>query len=565
MTEENRPIATRRISFLLIVLMVSALYAGVRMHNSESLVTNDEPFWLGRSANFARAISQWEPEDTYQMVHPGVPVMWAGAVAYWLNAPEYFDHYTENMFAPFFIDERLTPVGIDTLEMLQDTRLVKLGLETILFAVSVSLVLALGSRLLAATAGVLIALDPFVAGFGPLLHLDSFLTISLFAASLAIAWAMKDPSSRHRWLLAGTLAAIAALTRTTGLAIGVPLLIAFIMLWKQQGFRLTLRAAIPWAIGFAATYILAWPVLWVDPVDTARAIIEWTVGAAGGGHEHPLFFNGTIAFGDPGWLYYPVTILWRTTPVVWLGIILCLVFLKSKAVRARIKPFIPVLIMGAIYLVVMSFGAKKFDRYVLPVYPVISLIAAFGFEASFRWIRTTLHKFDRIVPAIGLTAVALLSLIPLSNAGPYTMNYYNEIMRQFERPEHAIQIGWGEGGSDVVAFLESETERLGRPVIVQTYSRPQETIPQVLKYFMIEDAVQTDQIQFNNVGFSTEQDWNETDYYVFNIQHTQRDMVDDYEFFANVEPIHTVQLGGVTIWEIYAPNQLPVPDSLQGV
>lgn len=564
MTERSNATASRRSIALLLIILSSALFFSVRINNTESLVTNDEPFWLGRSANFGRGIEHWEPEYTYQMAHPGVTVMWAGAVAFWVHGSDYSKHYTDSTDFPFFIDERLVDVGIDPMEMLQHARIVKLSLETVLFAISIALVLTMGTLLLAAITGVLIALDPFLAGFGPLLHVDSLLAMSLFAASLAIAWAMREPERRSRWLIAGVLAAIAVLTRSTAAAIGIPLTIVLFLVWKRCGWAISLRSAGLWIAGFAVTYIVAWPVLWVDPIGTARAMIDWTLGAASGGHEHQLFFNGEITFDDPGWLFYPVTMLWRTTLIAWLGLGLCLLSLRSQSVRDRIRSFAPVLVMAAVYLVVMSLGAKKFDRYVLPVYPVISLMAAFGFDSAARWIRARMPRLKHVVPAAGLAAMAGLSLISLANSGIYHLNYYNEIMRLFERPEDVIQIGWGEGGSDVISFLESESERLGRPVVVQTFSIPQESIPPPLKYFLIDDAKQTDSVLFNNVGLTNANDWNATDYYVFNIQQTQRGMVDDYALFAEAEPVHTVTLGGVVIWEIYAPNEMPAPKVIPG-
>src|SRR5699024_4186204 len=242
-TEQIRPAASRRSMALLLILALSALFFLLRIQNTDSLVTNDEPFWLGRSANFVRAIEQWDPADTYQMAHPGVPVMWTGAIAFWIHGSGYTDHFTDNTEWPFFIDERLVAAGIDPLEMLQHARFVKLGLETVLFALAITLILANGSRLLSAISGLLIALDPFLAGFGPLLHVDSLLAMSLFAASLAIAWAMKEPDQRSRWLIAGVLAAIVVLTRTTGVVIGVPLLVALIVVWRQQNRNNAIRAA----------------------------------------------------------------------------------------------------------------------------------------------------------------------------------------------------------------------------------------------------------------------------------------------------------------------------------
>src|SRR5262245_42514254 len=57
-----------------------ALILAPRLNELDALVTPDEPLWIGRSANFYEALSSGHLADTYQFVHPGVPVMWLGAL-----------------------------------------------------------------------------------------------------------------------------------------------------------------------------------------------------------------------------------------------------------------------------------------------------------------------------------------------------------------------------------------------------------------------------------------------------------------------------------------------------
>lgn len=563
MTDTTGQRVIHRFSLLILVLALGILYYIVRITGTETLVTNDEPFWLGRSANFYRALVQWEPEHTYQMAHPGVLVMWTGALAYFLHGTAYSAHFDTNMDSPFFIDSRLIAAGINPLEMLQQARYFKLGLESALFVISILMIAVVATRLVAALAGVLIALDPFLAGFGPLMHVDSLVAISLFVASLAIVWASREKQTKlWPWVIAGAIAAVAVLTRTTGVAIAIPLLLAAFTIWRSSGHKKVLQTVGVWVAGFSAVYILGWPALWVQPVETARAMIDWTIGAASDGHENALFFNGEILRGDPGLLFYPVTILWRTTPLVWIGIAILLFSLRSQHVRDRARPFMPVLGLGAAYLLLMTFGAKKFDRYLLPVYPIIALMAAFGFEVLIQNMRSRLRTFAHLIPAVGLAVVALVALIPLSNAGPYRLNYYNEVMRVLERPENAIQIGWFEGSYEAIDFLESEADRLGRPVTAQTFVTPSDGIGPPIRYFVIDQDGPLDSVTFNQTGLTTPEHWYETDYFLFHIQQTQRNMVPQYALFEDAEPVHTIEFGGVTIWEIYAPNQLPLPDSI---
>ena len=60
------------------LVIVIALYAGVRLLDLDRLVTTDEPFWLGASANFYRALKTGDFANTYQLEHPGVLTMWGG-------------------------------------------------------------------------------------------------------------------------------------------------------------------------------------------------------------------------------------------------------------------------------------------------------------------------------------------------------------------------------------------------------------------------------------------------------------------------------------------------------
>lgn len=558
--------------FALAIFIVASAFFGVRWSPAGQMVTNDEPFWLGRSANFSRAISNGDLEKTYQMAHPGVTVMWAGAIAFWLHDPDYSSPDPGNSEWPFFIDDRLVSAGIDPLKILQEARLVKLIFETFLFALSIALIGTIGTRLVALVTGILISLDPFLAGFGPLLHVDSLFAISLFCATLAATWAFTNYKNNKptlwRCLFAGVLAGFAVLTRMTGLVIAIPMFAIAVAgfltcdnSWRHH-IPVILKQASTWVTGLVITLFVAWPALWVAPLATLQDAFDWTIGAASGGHEHALFFNGEILNGDAGFWFYPITILWRTTPIVWLGIGLCVVCMISNANRQMAFRFLPALVLGAAIFLMMTLGAKKFDRYVLPVYPVISLIAALGFTCVICWLRERYENCSKLFAPVVLSIILLASGVSLGSSGTYHLNYYNGVMRRFNDPEDVIQVGWGEGGSEVIDFLQSESMRLNRPITVQTFSIPQESIPPPLKYFLYEDNQLDGDVLFQNDGLDSAEDWLRTDYYVFNIQQTQRGMVSDYSLFLTLEPVHTVTLNGVVIWEIYSLSLAPFPDSI---
>ena len=59
------------------------------------VVTPDEDRWLERSGNFNLALYQGNYARTYQKEHPGVTLMWVGAVAYDRLFQEYQDNHPE--------------------------------------------------------------------------------------------------------------------------------------------------------------------------------------------------------------------------------------------------------------------------------------------------------------------------------------------------------------------------------------------------------------------------------------------------------------------------------------
>ncbi len=134
---------------------------------------------------------------------------------------------------------------------------------------------------------------------------------------------------------------------------------------------------------------------------------KFATAIGGAGHELGNFWLGKPV-GSPGALFYPAVLLWRTTAISLIGLLLAVLALIWPAWRnLRVRPShinransssAPVdpaqitqgaerqaawaLIGFAIWFaLVMSLGDKAFDRYLLPVFPIVDLLAAWG------WIR----------------------------------------------------------------------------------------------------------------------------------------------------------------------------------
>ncbi len=555
-----------------LVALLVVLYLLIRLTSLPGTTTTDEPFWLGRSANFFSALRHARFEDTFQHAHPGVSTMWAGMIGYLIAAPDYARVFDTNLGFPYDIHRRLREMGLAEMDVLNTARGVKVLLQGGLFALSLGYLLRLFGPVVAVTSGLLIALDPFLIAHDRLLHIDGMLAISSFAAVLAVADAANRRAALWPWAVAGALAAFAWLTRSTGIVL-VP--VAFVAAFApvvvasntgavRAGLRHAARPFAVWLVSAIVATIAFWPALWTSPRTAIGFMIDWTENAAAGGHELPTWFRGEIHTGDPGALYYPVSILWRLSPITSLGLVLFLVLLLAGGLRDWLRPgawrALGVLaLFAALYLLGMTAGAKKFDRYVLPVYPVLDLVAAIGIVGVIRMVaRWRPARPPWLIPA-ALGALVAVQVISGCQAAPYWLAAWNPLLGGATAAEQVMQVGWGEGVDQAGRFIIEDagvdpgTTVESPPIIRVSGGRGPLLYALPAPYVVMAS------------GFASEEDWYETSYYVGTVQQWQRNISGDVlGYLRDFEPVHTVWIEGVRYVDIWDLEQIPAPPWLTG-
>ena len=557
---------TTRWTWILAVTLLTALYLLPRLMYLDASVTTDEPIWLGRSANFYRALFQGDLADTFQFAHPGVPTMWAGMVGYWFAFPDYIDDYSTNYGITFDIHQRIRASGLHELDVLIAARVSKIVLQAVFFVIAIVFCRRRFGGAVAVLTGVIIALDPFLIAHDRLLHVDGLFAISCFAAVLALADAFATGHDTTRpWIVAGVLAAIAWLTRSTGAVLGVVVVAWMAIDLVRERSSSTqplgthvlgrLRAGLIWGGAALLTTVALWPALWVAPVATLGFMVEWSTKAAESGHGFPTFFNGAIQHGDPGWRFYPVTLLWRLTPLTMLGVALFLCFLVSGATRTHLTPrqvrtIGIVFTFALLYVTGMSLGAKKFDRYILPVYPIVDLLAALGLVMTAQLVMRMTRAGRQALVAAALALAIVVQGGSYLSARVYPLDYYNPLLGGLDRAVHEVRIGWGETLSETAEYILAEAD--GEALTVRTSSS---RAP--LLYFLPEPIV------VEPGDFETIADWEATDYYVTSIQQWQRDIEEDViGYLEGFDPVKVVSIDGVPFSRVYDLNDIPPPPFL---
>jgi 4-amino-4-deoxy-L-arabinose transferase-like glycosyltransferase len=430
-----------------------------------SFVTVDEAYhWFGRAQKFLAALQSGDYAATNLIGHPGVTTMWLGSIGLtlqrWLGA--------------------LGWVGLDN----PDTQRIFLRLPVgIVTALCVALAYPLLRRLfggrVALLATLLWACDPFLIAHSQLLHTDalvtSFMTISLLAALVAfrVDEGIQGNSGTIRWplLLASALVGgLALLTKSPSILLAPMVgLTALVTGWRSSRWsrRLPLVPLLAWGITVLAVWFALWPAAWVDLGDAIYSMYGQARYDGAVPHAWGNFFLGQ-AVADPGPFFYPVALAFRLTPWTLLGLLAAIGAALGRRRELPNRTALGLLtVFALVFLVMISTLAKKFDRYALPMFPALDMIAAIGLL----WLAALIGRW---IAARGLDPRRLVTLgwlVLISVAGanllwfhPYEIAYYNQALGGSRTAVRAIPVGWGEGYEQVGAFISRQYDGCQRPI-----------------------------------------------------------------------------------------------------
>ena len=452
------------------LLLAILLITGLR--DLDALVTPDEPLWVARSANFYQALSSGDYEDTYQAAHPGVVTMWLGTLAYWLADPD----LPERMGRQIETDEvreRVVPPGELPIDTLTELRTAMVLANALLVVVLFFCLLPLVGRLPAFLASAFLSLDPLHIGFTRLLHQDGLSANLLVLAVVAWCWRLQT-GSRSALAISGIAAGLALLTRSVN-GVLVPLLVLLTLVdmvmagrSKAPGPGLARRhglSLLTWGVIALVTVFALWPALWVAPNDTLDSVIRGGSDLASAPHQRQVLFQGEIITGDPGWLFYPIVLAYRMSPVTLIGLGLAAVALclrNSAGVVVNRRLIWSLAGFAGAYLVILTLAAKKLDRYLLPSLAALDLVAALGAVAVISWLAHRVIGSSRAgmiaATAAGGAILLIGQAVSAIGSAPYYLTYVSPLMGGATDARDEISLGWGEGGKAVAEALLEHPE-----------------------------------------------------------------------------------------------------------
>ena len=580
-----------------------------RISNLNAIITPDERRWVERSVAFFSALLQQDWAATFQEGHPGVTTMWTGTLSLWgkyladqVRMP-LLDYLSQVTTRPSVTVEYLAPARLPT---------------AILTALGIVLVFLLLRRLFdplpALLAAILLALDPFYLAHSRVIHHDALVTnfwLIALIALLGYVW-------RHQnvlWLiLAGASAGLAFLSKGSALFL-IPFT-GLILLWAwwtdvrrqpkawRQALMGRIGVGLVWLAVASLIFVALWPAMWVDPGGTLFEMVGKATRYAQEAHTKGNFFMGQPV-EDPGLLFYPLSILFRTTPISLLGLLLFIGALAWYARRygvtsllysAGVQTQVSLLVFLALFTLFMGMGSKKFDRYLLPAFPVIDILAGVAIAQTARraglipWAEENFQPHlrhsdlseesgprhserseesppktepddaetgearpSRPSPVVtwGLVAIVLvmqgLASLPQH---PYYFSAYNALAGGPWLAMKTVLVGWGEGLEQAAYYLNALPD-VEEVTAATFYYRDIKT------FFKGQEQKLTDDDPDNPVP------WQGSDYVVFYVNQTQRYIPTEatVRYFQAQAPEYAFERNGIPYVQVYR-TPLIVPDAL---
>jgi hypothetical protein len=460
-----------RAAVVLTATFLIALVARLLAH--DLVITADEDNWMRRAGGFTFGILNGQLGRTYQNGHPGVTTMWVATLTL---GPARMVQYADRVH-----NQRLVGRVPGFWDALVDARPGFALVTALLVALIAGLALRIFGPLAGTLTGLLLALEPFYLAISQLVHMDAILSGCMVASVLAALVRWTRDGGRGWLVLSGVLAGLAILSKVPAIfllafvpVLGTGLLALPWLRGDVQRRGALVRLAVDLSIWLAAAtgaFVLCWPAIWVlGPAEVIGRIVEFTRETGGQPHEQGTFFWGQQT-ADPGPFFYPIATLFRIAPVTLLGVLVLAVLARKLVDRDR-WPILALLGYGLGFLLMMTLGAKKLDRYVLPIFPALCVLAALGLATAYRWLHARMATIGaERGPWRGAAAalVALLAIWPATATYPYFLTYYNPLLGGGSAAQRVVMVGNGEGLEQVAAWLNARPNAGDLWVVSQSF------------------------------------------------------------------------------------------------
>ncbi|HET7378267.1 MAG TPA: glycosyltransferase family 39 protein, partial [Anaerolineae bacterium] len=293
----------------------------------------------------------------------------------------------------------------------------------------------------------LIALDPFGIGLGSILHVDSLLATFCLVSIAALIIAIDHPRPVRWLILSGLLAGLAALSKSPAIVLGPTVFISLaIKSWRQrQSLRHFIRSFFIWGLSATLIFFALYPAMWVKPIEALSRMASTAEKFSEFAHAINYFFGSLDR--NPGPLFYPVVLAFRSTPILWLGLIAFVILMlraRSNAEQRLRANALIFALFAVLFMALITIGAKKLDRYVFPALLALDSVGALGLAYTIGLITDRWPNRSRMTASIAIGVCLAVVSIQFISVWPLSLRSYNPLLGGYTGAARALPVGGGE-------------------------------------------------------------------------------------------------------------------------
>ncbi len=396
---------------LIIILCISAMFLARLFLDSGIFLTADEKRWQANVNGFTTELAHGNLGKLLQQPHPGITTQWFAAPGTWASS-------------------------------WQNKKIPLIASQIILIGIAGYLAYRLWGKRTGILLILLLAIDPLLTAHIRIYAMDSLLALfSLISITSLLLW-QKENATRYL-IFAAITAAAAALSKLPGILL-IPTTLALLTYWNYKQPKKLVKTIAVWVTGCGIAAILILPSIIASPFNVYDSIRDF-FASSNYTNEHPA----------PG-SYYLRTLIFFSTPLHLLA--LASIPLLWKKITTRKKKHLIILMLFALALtLMMAAGAKKGDRYILPVFTSLDAISAIILASSYAAMAHKLKTNKTLYTALGTLLIILLAwqAIFVWQLHPYQLAYVNPITKPLFNNR---RLGWGEGLDLAAQYLNTKKD-----------------------------------------------------------------------------------------------------------
>ncbi len=392
--------------------------------------------WSDRAFHFGNAVLEQDWATTYQRYHPGVSLMWLTGTGL-----QIFSRLQGGLTPDQMLGVEPTKPG--TLTQSVVAGVIPLAL-TIAFCIALTypLLSRLAGRTIAFVAAVFLVFDPFFIEYSKVIHPDALLSSLMIVSILMLLVYLKE--KQNIWLvLSGIFTGLSLLSKTPAIFMlpYTALLVSAVTFWRQYQDRDLVQRTdwkgviwqafstlAIWGIIALAVFIILWPAMWVEPVEVFKRLLYGITFHRTLPHMNPIYFAGNVYIEDPGISFFLATILWKTTAITFPFIILGFIFAIIRFRTQKAKIFWALAVYVFFFTIQMSIAEFKQMAYILPIFPALDIMAAFGMVWTVEAIsKLNIWRSRQWLPITIIGVVLLVNMLLVFDHFPYFGTHFNNL------------------------------------------------------------------------------------------------------------------------------------------